>query len=159
MTALLARAPRAATRQHGEALEEVPLEAVVPGDRLIVRQGEIVPVDGIVASRIAVLDKSALTGEPLPVERRCEQAVLSGSTNVGVAFYMSATRLAADSTYAGIIRLVAAAQLSKAPMARLADRFAVGFLAFTLALADRRGCGPPIRSARWPCSSWPRHVR
>lgn len=135
MTALLGRLPRTATRYEDGQLCEVPLDDLAPGDRLLVRRGEVVPVDGTVDSPSAALDQSALTGEPLPVRRAHGEPVLSGSTNAGDAFDLVATHAAADSTYAGIVRLVAAAQQSKAPMARLADRFALGFLALTLLIA------------------------
>ena len=70
MTALLARVPRTAIRHRDGGLEEVALDLIVPGDRLLVRQGDVVPADGIVASGLAVLDQSALTGEPIPVQQR-----------------------------------------------------------------------------------------
>ena len=95
----------------------------------------MVPVDGTVVEGVAVLDQSALTGESLPVQHRIGEAVLSGTTNVGDAFDLTATRRAAESTYAGIVRLVEAAQRSRAPMSRLADRYAIVFLAVTVALA------------------------
>jgi cation transport ATPase len=119
MTALLARVPRSTMRYSGGPLEEIPLETVEPGDRLLVRHGEIVPVDGVVAEGVAVLDEAALTGEALPVRRQAGQGVLSGSVNASDAFDLTASRRAADSTYAGIIRLVEAAQRVKAPMVRL----------------------------------------
>ncbi len=135
MTALLARVPRTALRHRDHALEEVPLERVEPGDRLLVRQGDVVPVDGTVADGVAVLDQSALTGESLPAQHRAGEAVMSGSTNVGDAFDLTASHRADESTYAGIVRLVEAAQHSRAPMARMADRYAILFLAVTVALA------------------------
>ncbi|MDE2380047.1 MAG: heavy metal translocating P-type ATPase [Bradyrhizobium sp.] len=135
MTALLARAPRTALRHCGDRLEEIEVDLVAAGDRLLIRQGEIVPADGTLASEVAVLDQSALTGESLPVQRKAGEAVMSGSTNAGAAFDIVAARPAAQSTYAGIVRLVAAAQRSKAPMVRLADRYAVLFLVATLAIA------------------------
>ena len=137
MTALLSRVPRTAIRHRDGRLEEVALELIVPGDRLLVRHGDVVPVDGTVVEGVAVLDQSALTGESLPVQLRTGDPVLSGSTNVGDAFDLTATRLAAESTYAGVIRLVEAAQRSRAPMSRLADRYAIVFLAVTVALAAR----------------------
>ncbi len=148
MTALLARVPRTAVRHRDHKLEEVPLDAIVPGDRLLVRQGDVVPVDGIVAQNLAVLDQSALTGESLPVQVAVGEAAMSGSSNVGDAFDLTATRRAAESTYAGIVRLVEAAQRSKAPMARLADRFALLFLGLTLVLAGAAWLmsGDPIRA-------------
>jgi heavy metal translocating P-type ATPase len=136
MTALLARLPRRATRHGPAGLEEVPLDEIRPGDRLLIRRGEVLPVDGDVApGTTAVLDESALTGEALPVRHAAGEAVLSGTVNAGEAFDLIATRRAADSTYAGIVRLVEAAQRSKAPMARLADRWSLAFLALTLLLA------------------------
>src|SRR5271165_1213240 len=135
MTALLSRVPRTAMRHRDHRLEEVALDLIQPGDRLLIRRGDVVPVDGSVAEGVAVLDQSALTGEALPVQLSAGQAVLSGSTNAGDAFDLLATRRAAESTYAGVIRLVEAAQRARAPMSRLADRFAILFLAVTVALA------------------------
>jgi P-type E1-E2 ATPase len=132
MTAILARVPRTAVRHGIGRLEEISLEAIVPGDRLLIRQGDVVPVDGTVASGVAVLDQSALTGEPIPVQQRVGDEVMSGSTNAGEAFDLFASHHAAQSTYAGIIRLVEEAQRSKAPMSRLADRFAMLFLGVTV---------------------------
>ena len=148
MTALLARVPRSTLRQRNGRLEEVALEAVEPGDRLVIRKGDVVPVDGAVMDGVAVLDQSALTGESLPVQQKVGDPVLSGSTNAGEAFHLAATRRAAESTYAGIVRLVAAAQRSRAPMSRLADRYAMVFLAATVALAGGAWAwtGDPIRA-------------
>ena len=70
MSALLARVPRTALRQRNGGLEEVSLEAIEPGDRLVIRKGDVVPVDGAVADGTAVLDQSALTGESMPVQRK-----------------------------------------------------------------------------------------
>ena len=95
----------------------------------------IVPVDGKVASGRALLDKRILTGESLPVLRNVGDDVLSGSSSLDTAFDVIATRPASQSTYAGIVRLVQAAQEAKAPMVRLADRFALWFLALTVLLA------------------------
>jgi heavy metal translocating P-type ATPase len=126
----------------------VALDLVMPGDRLLVRQGDVVPVDGAVGKGMAVLDQSALTGEALPVQRQVGQPVMSGSTNVGEAFDLAASARAAESTYAGIVRLVEAAQRSRAPMSRLADRYAILFLAVTVALAGAAWAltGDPIRA-------------
>ena len=135
MSALLSRMPRSAMRYRDGGLEEVALDVIAPGDRLLVRQGDVVPVDGTVAEGLAVLDESALTGESLPVQRRRDEAAMSGSTNTGEAFTLIASQRAAESTYAGIVRLVESAQRSKAPMSRLADRYAVLFLVATLAIA------------------------
>ena len=148
MTALLDRVPRTAMRHRDGELEEIGLETIVPGDRLLVRQGDVVPVDGAVAAGLAVLDQSALTGESLPVQQTTGESVMSGSTNVGEAFDLTASHRAAQSTYAGIVRLVEAAQRSKAPMSRLADRFAMVFLGATVVLAGGAWIltGDPIRA-------------
>ena len=148
MAALLERVPRTALRKRDGQLEEVALEAVAPGDRLLIRNGDVLPVDGVVASGVAVLDQSALTGESLPVRQQPGRAVMSGVTNAGDAFELTASHPAAASTYAGIVRLVEAAQRTKAPMARLADRFAMVFLAATLALAGGAWAlsGDPLRA-------------
>lgn len=148
MTAILARVPRTTVRYRKRELEVVGLEEIVPGDRLLVRQGDVVPVDGTVASGVAILDQSALTGEAIPARQRVGDAVMSGSTNAGEAFDLTASHHAAESTYAGIVRLVEEAQRSKAPMSRLADRFAMVFLGVTVLIAGLAWyfTGDPIRA-------------
>ncbi|MDK3018920.1 heavy metal translocating P-type ATPase [Pseudodonghicola flavimaris] len=145
---LLARVPRSATRIGAAGLEDVPLEALAPGDELLIHQGDVVPVDGVVLDGQAFLDTSALTGESLPVKCGPGAAVMSGATNAGEAFRLRASHSAGDSTYAGIVRLVEEAQRSKAPMSRLADRWSLGFLAVTVALAGLAWAltGDPIRA-------------
>ncbi|WP_431206232.1 heavy metal translocating P-type ATPase [Bradyrhizobium betae] len=148
MTALLARVPRTTLRHRDGGLEEVALNLIAPGDRLLIRQGDVVPVDGVVASGLAVLDQSALTGEPIPVQQHAGDEAMSGSTNAGDAFDLVVSRRAAESTYAGIVRLVEGAQRSKAPMSRLADRFAMVFLAVTVLIAAAAWffTGDPVRA-------------
>jgi heavy metal translocating P-type ATPase len=148
MTALLSRVPRTAIRHRAGQLEEVAVDLVSPGDRLLIRQGDVVPVDGTVAEGVGVLDQSALTGESLPVKAKLGEPVLSGSTNAGEAFDMTVTRPAAESTYSGIIRLVEGAQRSRAPMSRMADRYAIVFLVLTIVLAGAAWwlSGDPIRA-------------
>ncbi|WP_242531212.1 HAD-IC family P-type ATPase [Roseococcus thiosulfatophilus] len=135
MTALLARQPRTALRHGPGGLEEVPLTTLRPGDRLLIPRGAVLPVDGLLEGESALLDTAAVTGEPLPQRAARGEALLSGCANAGEAFDLLATTDAEASTYGGILRLVRAAQESRAPMARLADRWALGFLALTLALA------------------------
>jgi heavy metal translocating P-type ATPase len=135
MTALLERAPHSAMRYTAGALVEIAAEDVVAGDRLLIRHGDVVPADGVVASGLAILDESAMTGEVQPVTHEINSPVMSGAINTGEAFDLMATLDASESTFAGIIRLVDAAQRSKAPMSRLADRYALGFLLFTLVTA------------------------
>lgn len=148
MTALIARQPRTALREEGGVLREVALAALVPGDHILVRVGDVVPVDGWVAAGCAVLDRSSLTGEALPVTLGANEPVLSGTVNAGTPFTLVAERPAAESTYAGIVRLVEAARSAKAPMARLADRYGLAFLGLTLLLAGGAlvATGDPLRA-------------
>ena len=148
MHALLSRVPRTATRHRNGGLEEVSLDQIAPGDRLLIRQGDMLPVDGTVASDGAYVDTSALTGEPLPRQLPRGIEAMSGATNAGEAFDLLALRPARDSTYAGIVRLVEQAQASKAPMSRLADRWSLGFLAVTVSIAFAAWwvTGDPIRA-------------
>jgi len=127
LRALLERAPRIAHRYQDETLDTVDLEVIIPGDLLLVASGELVPVDGTVVTA-AVLDESSMTGESLPVERQVGEPVRSGVVNAGGPFDLRATTRAADSTYAGIVRLVSQAGSSPAPFVRLADRYALWFL-------------------------------
>jgi heavy metal translocating P-type ATPase len=135
LSALLARVPRVAHRLDGEALADVAVDAVRPGDLLLVKPGEVVPVDGTVVGSPALLDEAALTGEPLPVTRAAGEAVRSGGVNAGEAFRFLARASAEASTYAAIVRLVRAAEEQRAPLVRMADRWALWFLPLTLALA------------------------
>jgi len=135
LQALLERAPKSAHRYQDGGLALVAVEHVVPGDLLLVSSGEVVPVDGSLVSSSAVIDESALTGESLPVELPAGELVRSGAVNAGSPFDLRTTTSAADSTYAGIVRLVAEAEDSQAPVVRLADRYALGFLAVTLLVA------------------------
>jgi heavy metal translocating P-type ATPase len=148
MHSLLSRVPRSAARHVGGRLEEVALDAIAPGDLLLIRQGDMVPVDGRVATDTAFLDTSALTGESLPARLSRGAEIMSGSTNAGAPFDLDVIRPARDSTYAGILRLVEAAHRSKAPMSRLADRWSLGFLAVTLAIAGAAWwfSGDPVRA-------------
>ncbi len=138
LQALIERAPREAHRykegQLDGQLEMVALQDVEPGDLLMVASGELVPVDGRLTTA-GVLDESMLTGESLPVARSAADAVRSGALNAGAPFDMRATATSAESTYAGIVRLVAAAESSRPAFVRLADRYAVGFLGVTALVA------------------------
>ncbi|RZA24660.1 MAG: heavy metal translocating P-type ATPase, partial [Proteobacteria bacterium] len=148
MTALLGRVARTAMCVRGKSIKEVPIDDIVPGDTLIIREGEVLPVDGKVSGEQAILDLSALTGESLPQRISRGGEALSGATSTGAAFELVALRPAAQSTYAGIVRLVEAAQSSKAPMVRMADRYAIWFLVLTVALAGAAwlGSGDPLRA-------------
>ena len=144
---LVARAPRTARRRRDERVEEVPVDDVVRGDRLVVGTGEVVPVDGRLVGS-GVFDESALTGEPLPVERPPGDEVRSGVVNAGGPVDLLATSVAAESTYAGVVRLVEQAQASSAPFVRAADRVALLFVPLTLALAGAAWAlaGDPVRA-------------
>jgi heavy metal translocating P-type ATPase len=147
LTALLGRAPRDVQRYLDGRLETTPIEAVVPGDLLAIRPGEVVPVDGMVVGNPAVLDESALTGESRLVTREEGDQVSSGTVNAGSSFDLRAAATAAESAYAGIVRLVQEAQGSKAPFVRLADRYALIFVPFTLAISAAAWLvsGDPVR--------------
>jgi heavy metal translocating P-type ATPase len=135
LKALVDRAPRLAHRRIDQTVEDVPVDTVAIGDRLLVRAGEVVPVDGQIASSTASLDESAVTGEPIPVTRSAGEAVLSGTINAGETFEMRASAIAGDSTYAGIVGMVTAAQTAKSPFIRMADRYALLLLPVTLITA------------------------
>ncbi|WP_246226173.1 heavy metal translocating P-type ATPase [Chelativorans xinjiangense] len=135
LTALIDRSPRFAHRKAGPSLETVPIEDVRPGDELLVRAGEVLPVDGVLLDTTARIDESAVTGEPLPESRRESDLLRSGTVNAGEAFAMRASAPADQSTYAGIVRMVAAAQTAKAPFIRMADRYALFLLPTTLFVA------------------------
>lgn len=132
---LLEGAPLVAHRYEGGALVEVDPGAVEPGDLLLVKPGEVVPVDGRVASSEAAVDASSITGEPLPVALARGEVVASGSVNVGGAFDLRAVASMEASTFAAIVRLVRRAVDERPPAARLADRLAAGFVPLALALA------------------------
>lgn len=147
LTALLGRAPQDVRRYAEAGLEVVPIGDVRPGDRLLVRPGEVVPVDGLVRGAPAVLDESALTGESRQVVREESDTVSSGVVNAGGPFDLQAIATAEASTYAGIVRLVEQASQDKAPFVRLADRYALIFVPVTLAMSGLAWLisGDPIR--------------
>ena len=136
LAALLDRAPRLAHRQSDGSISDIPSEAVRPGDLLLVKPGETVPVDGTVSGDAATLDESALTGEAIPVTRAHGEAVRSGVVNAGALCRLLATATADRSTYAAVVRLVQQAEQQQARMVRLADRWALAFLPLTLILAS-----------------------
>jgi heavy metal translocating P-type ATPase len=135
LTALLKRSPTVAQRRRGDDVDQVPVAAIVPGDVLVVRQGEVVPVDGTVVSNAAVVDEAALTGESLPATYAMGEPLRSGVANAGAPFDLRALRPAAQSAYAALVRLVEQAQADRAPFTRMADRYAALLLPLTLVLA------------------------
>lgn len=148
LKALTDRSPRVAHRTSRLGIETISVEDVAVGDELMVLAGELLPVDGILLDASASLDESAVSGEPLP-ERRCAGDVLrSGTLNAGESFAMRASAVAEQSTYAAIVRMVAAAQTAKSPFIRMADRFALFLLPATLLVAGVAWhiSGDPIRA-------------
>jgi cation transport ATPase len=148
LTALVDRAPRHAHRLRGGAIEEVPVAALAPGDEVLVRTGDVLPVDGAVAGDEAIVDESALTGESLPVALPRGAAARSGTVNAGPPFTLRATRPASESGYAALVRLVQEAEARRAPLIRMADRYAALFLPLTLVLAGAAwaATGDPVRA-------------
>ncbi len=147
LTALVQRAPKVAKLRLDGGLQEVPVEQVQVGDVVVVRTGEVVPVDGTVVSAEAVIDTSTLSGEPLPEAVSFGMPVLSGSANAGAPFDVRADRPATQSAYAALVRLVEQAQSQRAPLVRMADRYAGFFLPATLAVAGLAWAlsGDPVR--------------
>lgn len=135
LKSLLARMPRMVHRISSDGtIEEIEIEIIQIGDRLLIRSGEITPTDGSLLG-LATLDESALTGEPLPVTRQSGEDVSSGVLNSGAPFEYTATTSSQDSTYAGIIKLVKAAQAKSAPGVRLANQWALRFVPAALIIA------------------------
>jgi heavy metal translocating P-type ATPase len=155
LAALLDRSPRVAhvlTRgadEETEILDDVPVDDVEIGDVLIVRPAELVPVDGVLLVDEASFDESSLTGESMPVTRRRGDDVMSGAVNGSALVRVRATRRSADSQYQQIVALVRGAENSRAPVVRLADRFAIPFTAVSLAIAGLAwlASGDPTRFA------------
>lgn len=132
---LVARAPRLARRKTNETVDEIKVEDVRIGDLLVVRPGDLVPIDGTVESGAAEIDESALTGEPLPRIKEKGSLLLSGSVNAGSVFEMRALRVSEESQYSKIVELVKQAQFERPPIQRLADRYAIWFTPVTGAIA------------------------
>jgi heavy metal translocating P-type ATPase len=127
LSELLSLAPTVAHRLVAGSFETVPVDEVASGEVLLVKPGEVVPVDGTVLES-AVLDESVLTGESQSVQREVGEWARSGSLNAGGAFRMSVSASAAESSYAGIVKLVQSAGVGRAPFVRLADRYALMFI-------------------------------
>ncbi len=134
--ALLDLAPRSARRIAADGSdEEVAVDLIMPGDRLRVRPGEKIPVDGVVVEGRASIDESMVTGESLPVTRQTDDPVIAGSLNRSAGFVMEARKVGADTMLARIVQMVAEAQRSRAPIQRLADAVAGWFVPAVVAVA------------------------
>ncbi len=135
LSALLERAPQIAHVWRGQKLVDVEIDEVKPGDKVLVRPSEVVPVDGILDDKSASFDESSLTGESMPVDVRRGENVMSGSVNGNAAVTIIATAAAKDSQYERIIALVRDAETQPAPFVRLADRYAVPFTIISYVIA------------------------
>ncbi|RMB61951.1 heavy metal translocating P-type ATPase [Tessaracoccus antarcticus] len=151
LTSLLSRSPQTGHRYTTSTAEvtDVPVSEIRIGDTLLVRPAEVVPVDGTLTSVDAALDESALTGESMPVQVTTGDRLLSGSVNGGRALTMRVTARVEDSQYQRIVALVEEASQSRAPLVRLADRYAVPFTIASLVLAGLAWffSGDPVRFA------------
>jgi Cu+-exporting ATPase len=134
--ALLRLAPATARRLRPDGSDEdVPLDQVVVGDRLRVRPGEKVPVDGVVVDGLSAVDESMLTGEPIPVEKAPGAGVAGGALNGTGSFVMRAERVGSETLLARIVQRVSEAQRSRAPIQRLADRVSAWFVPIVIGVA------------------------
>jgi Cu+-exporting ATPase len=151
--ALIDLAPKTARRVRADGSdEEVPLDQIVAGDRLRVRPGEKVPVDGRVLDGRSTVDESLVTGESMPVAKQPGAKAIAGTLNQTGSFVLRAEKVGRDTTLARIVAMVAAAQRSRAPIQRLADRVAGWFvpaviLVAVIAFAAWAACGPEPRFA------------
>ncbi len=158
LRSLIDRAPRIAHLRSDSQVADVPIEEVAVGDQILVRAGEVIPVDGFIVSQTAMIDEAALTGEPIPALRLAGELARSGTINAGDSFEIRASATASESTYAGIVRMVNAAQMAKSPFMRMADRYALLLLPTTLIVAGGAwfASGDPVRAlavlvAATPC--------
>jgi heavy metal translocating P-type ATPase len=147
LTALLERAPRTAHVLRGRKTVDIPAKDVKPNDKIIIRAGELVPVDAVVIEGQASFDESSLTGESVPALKKPNDQLLSGSVNQDGVVTARALRSAADSQYEQIVTLVKAAASSRAPFVRLADRYSIPFtiVSFGIAIAAWVISGESIR--------------
>jgi heavy metal translocating P-type ATPase len=135
LDALLSRAPQKARILKGKQEVEVKASEVQVGDKVVIRPGEVVPVDARIIDGVSSFDESSLTGESLPEVKKVGQEILSGSVNQDGAIIAEALHSAADSQYEQIIKLVKAAGNSQAPFVRLADKYAIPFTVISFGIA------------------------
>lgn len=140
LDALLANSPRQAHRKKNNIIEEIDVNSINIGDLLVVRPGDLIPIDGHLiiddnhntTNVNAVVDESALTGEPIPKTKKVGDLLFSGTVNVGDVFEMIADKLTEESQYSKIVQMVRKAQAEKAPIQRIADRYAIWFTPITI---------------------------
>lgn len=135
LTALLNRAPRKAHILRGKKIVDIKASAVQPNDKLIIKPGEVIPVDGQIIDGKTSIDESSLTGESLPVAKAVGEALMSGSVNLDGLITIKALHSAKDSQYEQIIKLVKSAAASRAPFVRLADRYSIPFTIISFVIA------------------------
>ncbi len=135
LDALLSHAPKQAHVLRGRKVVDIPIKQVRIGDKLIVKPGEIIPVDGMILEGETSLDESSLTGESLPVNKKAGQEILSGALNIEGAITLRATHTAEDSQYEQIIKLVKNATSTESPFVRLTDRYAIPFTIVSFVIA------------------------
>lgn len=136
LSALAERTPRTAHIWHGDELISVLAEDIDVGMEIVVKPGELVPVDGVVTTGTSTMSEADLTGEPVPVRKTVGMLVLSGSVNLDGVVEIRASKRSAESKYAQIVRLVEEAQTQKAPIHRLADRYSIVLTVAAVALAS-----------------------
>ncbi|MBA2279120.1 heavy metal translocating P-type ATPase [Candidatus Saccharibacteria bacterium] len=145
--ALLDRAPKRAHVLRGRKETDIPIKLVSVGDKLIIKPGEVVPVDGIIVDGQTSIDESSLTGESLPLSKKMGDVLMSGAVNIDGVVTMRATETAANSQYEQIIKLVKSAASTESPFVRLADQYSIPFtiLSFAIAGAVWIISGDPVR--------------
>ncbi|GLV59692.1 cation transporter [Dictyobacter sp. S3.2.2.5] len=136
LSALAERAPRTTHVWQDKQLIDVPVETIEPDMTIVIKPGELVPVDGIIVKGASNVSQADITGEPLPVRKQVGMGLLSGSVNLDGILEVRASKPSAESKYAQIVKLVAEAQEHKAPIHRLADRYSIVFTLLTLVLAS-----------------------
>ena len=146
---LLNNSPQTAHRADGESLTDIAVSLVAVGDRLLVKPGEVMPVDGTLLTGPTTVNEASLTGEARPIEKQAGDAVMSGSVNGEASVYLQADQTADNSQYQNIVRLVKQAEAQPAKFVRMADRYAVPFtlLAYVIAGLAWYFSGDPVRLA------------
>ncbi|MDO8659173.1 MAG: heavy metal translocating P-type ATPase [Candidatus Parcubacteria bacterium] len=136
LSRLLERSPTRATKKENGIYKEISVDEINPGDEILIKSGEIIPVDGIVIEGNSLINEASLTGESLPVEKNVGSFVSSGTENTTGSILIRAIKIAKESRYAKIVALVKNAQESKAPIVRLADKYAVVFTVITFGISS-----------------------
>lgn len=149
LKSLIENSPTAAHLVSGDTIQDIKIDVVKIGDRLLVKPGEIIPVDGTITEGNVTVDEASLTGESRPIDKQTGDNVMSGAVNGDASFYMIADKTADDSQYQNIIRLVKQAESQPAHFVRLADRYAVPFTlaAYVIAGVAWYLSGDPVRFA------------